>query len=321
MVRTGKKIALAAQMACLLEVSAPKPGNVDRYHDFAGTRFEDFLLSAVAIGPAMEGAGRAGVGQTIWRAVRDTRRLVRTNTNLGIVLLLAPLAKACFRRQAIGELRQNLAQVLTRLTIEDARWAYKAIRLARPGGMGQTVQADVAEEPSVTLYQAMALARERDAIAREYVTDFAITFEIGYPTLKAAWGASGALSLSIVQTYLTILARVPDTLIARKRGADMASQVSQWAGEVLSKGGAFTPQGREGLAELDRALRDEGHSLNPGTTADLTTAALFLLLLDDEHSSSITLSEAKPIGTGRKRSFTQGDGWPEPLSLGNHNVA
>ena len=283
-------------MACLLEVSAPKPGNVNRYNDFADTRFEDFLLSAVAIGPAMEGAGRAGVGQTIWRAIRDTRRLVHSNTNLGMVLLLSPLAKACSRAPHFlrsgtalgngatvhaGELRESLAQVLTALTVDDARRAYAAIRLARPGGLGQTSQADVAEEPSITLYQAMALAQERDAIAREYVTDFAITFEIGYPTLKDAKYASDNLSAAIVQAYLTILAQVPDTLIARKRGADMAGQVSRWARDVLTMGGVFTAQGRAGLADLDRALRDEGHTLNPGTTADLTTASIFLLLLCD----------------------------------------
>jgi triphosphoribosyl-dephospho-CoA synthase len=282
-------------MACLLEVSAPKPGNVNRHSDFADTRFEDFVLSAVAIGPAMEGAGRAGVGQTIWRAIRDTRLLVHSNTNLGMVLSLAPLVKACSHapyllrpgalgnsaRVGAGEVRESLAQVLAALTVEDARRAYTAIRLAQPGGLGKASQADVAREPSITLYQAMALAQERDALAREYVTDFAITFGIGYPALKDAWHASGDLSAAIVQAYVTILAQVPDTLIARKRGADMADQVSRWAGDVLAMGGVFTAQGQAGLAELDRALRDEGHTLNPGTTADLTTAAIFLLLLCD----------------------------------------
>lgn len=278
---TAGQVAQAAQIACLLEVSAPKPGNVSRYADFADTRFEDFLLSAVAIGPAMERAGRDGVGQIIWRAVRDTQRLVRSNTNLGMVLLLAPLAKACF---GDGEPRENLAHVLASLTVEDARRAYAAIRLARPGGLGRAPQADVAEEPSVTLYQAMALAQERDSIAREYVTTFAITFETGYPALKEAWHTTGDPSTAIVQAYLTILARVPDTLIARKRGGDMACQVSRWAEEVLAVGGVFTAQGRKALVELDRTLRDERHTLNPGTTADLTAAAIFLVLLYDLRS-------------------------------------
>ena len=140
-------------------------------------------------------------------------------------------------------------------------------------------RADVAEAPTVTLYEAMALAQERDAIAREYVTDFAITFDIGYPALKAAWAACGDLSTAIVQAYLTILAQVPDTLIARKRGATMAAQVSRWAQQALEQGGALTAPGQQALAELDRALRGESHALNPGTTADLTTAALFVWLM------------------------------------------
>lgn len=275
----GQRIAQAAQIACLLEVSAPKPGNVNRTHDFAETRFEDFLLSAIAIGPAMAAAGRVGVGRTIWRAVRDTSRLVRTNTNLGIVLLLAPLARACFRAREVQELRAHLAQVLAGLTVEDARLAYAAIRLARPGGLGRVERADIAEAPTVTLYEAMALAQARDAIAREYVTNFAITFDIGYPALKAAWAACADLPTAIVQTYLTILAQVPDTLIARKRGAAMADRVSRWAQQALEQGGALTAQGQQALADLDRALRGEGHALNPGTTADLTTAALFVWLM------------------------------------------
>lgn len=275
---TAREVAQVAQAACLLEVSAPKPGNVNRYTDFADTHYEDFLLSAVAIGPAFAAAGRASVGQIIWRAIRDTHRWVRTNTNLGIVLLLAPLAKAALQP---GPLRENLAQVLANLTVEDARLAYAAIRLARPGALGRVDEGDVAEEPRITLLEAMHLARERDAIAREYVTNFAITFEIGYPALRNAWSPTTIPSAAIVEAYLQILAQVPDTLIARKRGAEIALKVSQWAAQALQAGGVRTPEGRRAVSELDRKLRDEGHTLNPGTTADLTTATLFLFLLQD----------------------------------------
>jgi triphosphoribosyl-dephospho-CoA synthase len=280
---SGQAVAQTAQLACVLEVSAPKPGNVNRYHDFADTHFEDFLLSAIAIGPAMSEADRHGIGYIIWQAVRDTRQRVQSNTNLGMVLLLAPLAKAC---RSAGDVRENLRRVLATLTVEDARHTYAAIRLAQPGGMGQTSTADIAEEPSITLYQAMALAQDRDSIAREYVTDFSTTFEVGYPALRAAWRAAGSYADAIVQCYLTLLARVPDTLIARKRGADTAAQVSQQAAETLELGGTLTPQGQHALADLDRSLRDERHRLNPGTTADLTTAALFLLLLSEQSTKS-----------------------------------
>jgi triphosphoribosyl-dephospho-CoA synthase len=263
-------------MACVREVCAPKPGNVNRLHDFADTRFEDFVLSAMAIGPAMLEADRLGVGQIIQQAVRDTRQLVQSNTNLGIILLLAPLAKAC---RSSGDVRENLKRILATLTVEDARHTYAAIRMAQPGGMGQTSEADVAEEPSITLRQAMDLAQGRDSIAREYLTDFAITFEIGYPALREAWQMAEQPANAIVQCYLTLLANVPDTLIARKRGIETAAEVSRWAAETLAMGGALTPQGQQALAYLDRRLRDERHTLNPGTTADLTTAALFLYLL------------------------------------------
>ncbi|MGC8873945.1 MAG: triphosphoribosyl-dephospho-CoA synthase [Chloroflexia bacterium] len=274
----AREVAQAAQAACLLEVSAPKPGNVSPYADFADARYEDFVLSAAAIGPAFLQAGRASVGRTIYRAIRDTRRWVRTNTNLGIVLLLAPLAKAALQP---GSLRENLSRVLAGLTVEDARLTYAAIRMARPGGLGRVAEGDVTKEVHLTLREAMALARERDAIAREYVTDFAITFEIGYPALREAWDATRSPATAVVEAFLQILARVPDTLIARKRGFETAFEVSRRAAEVLEAGGVRTPAGRQAIAALDRMLRDEGHTLNPGTTADLTTAALFLFLLQD----------------------------------------
>jgi len=278
-----KQIARLAQMACIWEACAPKPGNVNRAHDFSDTSLEDFLISAVAIGPALENAAGSGTGQTIWQAMTDTRRLVQSNTNLGLILLLAPLVQACMSVPAasdIAKVRQRLRAILEALTVEDARLAYAAIRLAQPGGLGQVSRADIAEEPSITLLQAMALAQDRDAVAREYVTGFAITFEIGLPALKEARLRNGNFSDAVVQSFLTILSRVPDTLIARKRGTETADRISRQAAEILMRGGIFTDEGRAALAGMDRDLRDEGHTLNPGTTADLTAAAVFLELLE-----------------------------------------
>jgi len=290
--KAAKLIAQTAQKACLLEVCAPKPGNVNRQHDFADSRFEDFLLSALAIAPALEKAGTVGIGETIWRATRDTRRSVGTNTNLGIILLLAPLVKACLldrlqpaseqqQRLDIARVRRVLSELLGNLTIEDAKKTYAAIRLAHPGGLGRSTQADVAQQPSITLHQAMFLAQDRDAVAREYVTDFAITFTTGYPALKNARESGASLSMAIVQAYLSILSKVPDTLIARKRDTLVATQVSEWAAHALDAGGVFTEAGRQALAALDQRLRDKDHSLNPGTTADLTTASLFLYMVEE----------------------------------------
>ena len=285
----AKRIAQAAQIACLLEASAPKPGNVNRLHDFSDLHFEDLLLSAVAIGPAMESAYKYSVGQIIFRAIQDTQLLVNTNTNLGIVLLLAPLVKACsfgpggYRilkpdTDNFANTREKLTAILVGLTVEDARLAYAAIRSVHAGGLGKVTQADISEEPSITLLKAMALVQENDSVASEYVSRYAITFEIGVPALKEALGAGNNLSSAIVQTFLVILSRVPDTLIARKIGKERAIQVSQWAKDVLEKGGTLAPEGWKAIAELDRELRDANHTCNPGTTADLTTATVFLYL-------------------------------------------
>jgi triphosphoribosyl-dephospho-CoA synthase len=289
---TENRIARLAHMACVLEACAPKPGNVNRCHDFADTSLEDFLVSAAATGPAFENASQMEVGRIIWQATVDTRQRVHVNTNLGITLLLAPLVKACVSGikvagqgttlvKDIGYVRKRLHSILESLTVEDACLAFAAIRLARPGGLGQVPNADVSEEPSVTLLEAMALAKDRDAIAREYATDFEITFEIGLPALKEVLATGEGFFSAIVHTFLTILKRVPDTLIARKRGQAVALHASQWASRVLSEGSVFTSHGRALLAEMDKELRDPDHALNPGTTADLTAAALFLALIAD----------------------------------------
>ena len=275
---TGKRIAQLVQEACIREACAPKPGNVNRNHDFPETTIEDLLLSAVAVGPAFENLVNVCIGQTIWQAAADTRKLVKSNTNLGIILLLAPLAKACL----IGarNVRQNLNAVLHSLTVEDARLTYKAIRLSNPGGLGQVSRHDVAEDPFVTLLEAMAFAKDRDAIASEYVTDYEITFGMGLPALKEALSKGIGFSDAVVQTFLTILSRIPDTLIVRKNGVEISRRVSNRAEEALLRGGIYTSEGRKKIQELDRSLRDDSHKLNPGTTADLTAAAIFLALLD-----------------------------------------
>jgi triphosphoribosyl-dephospho-CoA synthase len=277
--KTNKQIARLIQMACIWEACAPKPGNVNRSHDFSDTTLEDFLVSAMAIGPAFDNAHQAGVGTIILEAATATRGCVQSNTNLGMILLFAPLIKAALGATHIDQIRSNVNRVLRSLTVDDARLAYSAIRSARPGGMGSVDHSDVACEPSITLLEAMELAQERDSIAREYVTGYAITFDIGLPAMNAALCRGSDRANAIVQTYLTLLSEVPDTLIARKQGLEAARMVSRQAYSALAKGGPFTREGQAALAEMDRVLRADGNRLNPGTTADLTAASIFLALL------------------------------------------
>ena len=188
-------VGLAAQLACLLEVSAPKPGNVSPGRHFADLRYEDFLASALAIGEPMAAAGERGVGATVRLAVEATARLTRSNTNLGIVLLFAPLARAASlmgsdpftRLHSEGlTLRDAARQVLEATTIEDAIEAYAAIRLARPGGLDRAESQDVFTEPTMTLVEVMRLAAHRDTVASEYATGFEVTFGTAVPALERA---------------------------------------------------------------------------------------------------------------------------------------
>ena len=261
----------------MLEVSAEKPGNITPSHDFCDTSYEDMLRSAIAVGPELARAAERGVGDTVLAAVEASRRVAPANTNLGIALLLAPLAKAALGG---GPLRERLGATLRALDVADARAAYAAIRGSGAAGLQERVEHDVRSEPALGLREAMASAAERDSVASEYVTDYALTFETGVPALAAALGDGLAPRDAIVELHLRLLDRAPDTLIARKRGADAAARVSAGARDVLAAGGVRTDAGRRALQSFDASLREPGNALNPGTTADLVTATLFVALVE-----------------------------------------
>jgi triphosphoribosyl-dephospho-CoA synthase len=271
-------VATAAQLACLIEVSASKPGNVSPTQHFRDARYEHFLASAAAIGPAMMRAGDRPIGPTVLAAVEDTAHWAPSNTNLGIILLFAPLARAALMGGS-GALQQSVEAALAATTVADARAVYTAIRLARPGGLGRVEGQDVSQEPTATLHEVMVLATDRDAIAREYATSYVTTFSVGAPAIRQARESGLSWNDATVETYLTLLARCPDTLIARKKGAEVARDIAHQAAAVLAVGGVRTPAGRREIEALDLALRDPHNTMNPGATADLTAAALFVALL------------------------------------------
>ena len=270
-------VVRAVQLACVLEASAEKPGNITPSHDFEDTSYEDMLRSGIALGPELGCAGDRGVGETVLAAVRASRGPTGANTNLGIALLLAPLARAALTGEP---LRERLGHVLRALTVDDARAAYAAIRLAGAGGLDEPVEHDVRDEPRVTLREAMAAAAQRDTIASEYVSEYEVTFELGLPALADALGDGLRARDAIVELALQLLAAVPDTLIARKRGAEAAGRVAAGARQVLSAGGVRSARGSTALARFDASLRQDCNALNPGTTADLVTAVLFVALLE-----------------------------------------
>ncbi len=271
-------VGVMAQLACLLEASAPKPGNVCPGRHFADARYEDFLASAAAIGGPLAGAGARPLGGTLRMAVEATSAWTSSNTNLGLVLLLAPLARAAALEARADRLREALRRVLEQTTVADAREMYAAIRRASPGGLGRATEQDVADEPTVTLVETMRLAAGRDTIASEYATGFEITFETAAPALVRARADGLSWDDAVVETFLMLLAARPDSHIARRGGAVLADDVTGRAADVIARGGVRTPEGRRAVDDFDRTLREGAHRANPGTTADLTAAAIFVAL-------------------------------------------
>jgi len=270
-------ISQLVQTACTWEALSRKVGNVHPHADFTNTTLADFLLSAIAIGPAFRRAHSVSVGRTVLSAVEATQTFVGQNTNLGICLALAPLAAV-----PDGEpLRTGVQIVLNELTVSDAELVYRAIRLAAPGGLGDAPEQDVRDAPTVTLLKAMTLAADRDLIAQQYDNGYADLFDFGVPALVEAFEKFGQIEPAVIECQLKWLAEFPDSLIARKKGIPAAEDVRQRVVDVLKLGGLHTQGGRRAGVELDRYLRSDGNALNPGTTADIVTACLFVALREE----------------------------------------
>jgi len=301
-------IARAAQLASALEVSGyPKPGNVHRTSDLKESTFEHFIASSIAIGPVVldvakkgfrAGKGEVktadiGVGGTIKSAIENTMKWQRDgNTNLGLVLLLTPLAAAAGITLAkegkieMKKLRANLSSVLKSTTPEDALNVYDAILIANPGGLGGMDELDVKNKASkkkikeerISLYEIMNLSSEWDNISREWVTDMQITFEFGYPLVKKLYGRTKNMNTTTVQSFLELLSKYPDTFVQRIHGKKIAERVSEKARAIIKEGGMLTSKGGALITKFDEELREKG--INPGTTADLTASSLMLAILD-----------------------------------------
>lgn len=267
--------------ACHMDVAVCKPGNVSFASAGHDMEAEQFLRSAHAsVGPLFDSAQR--VGARIEGAVRATRAAVGCNTNLGILLLCAPLALAAARAggRTLADLQRALDGVLDELDLDDACAAYRAIALAAPGGLGRAGAQDVAAPPTVDLRAAMRLAAERDQIARQYADGYRAVLAAvrsHFPPAPAT-EAVPALGPRVQYLFVRLLAAHPDSHIARKFGREVAAQVSAealaWRRRLVVDPAAV--HGAE-FAAWDAALKTRG--LNPGTTADLTVCTLFIAAL------------------------------------------
>jgi triphosphoribosyl-dephospho-CoA synthase len=265
----------AATLACVLEATAPKVGNVHRGADFESLSFTDFLVSATAIGPAIEAAPATGIGLAVLKAMEATQALVSTNTNLGMLLLIAPLAFV-----PDGEnWKTGIVKSLQSLNTSDACAVYNAIRMAKPGGMGEVGEMDVAGPAPDDLLAAMRAAADRDSIAKQYVAEFSLVLSTA-ERLAALRDAGTSLTDAVVRVHVELIAEHGDSLIARKIGPAMAQRAQLFAQAVLRAAQTSPEDYHNALADFDFWLRADGNRRNPGTTADLIAAALFVGLRD-----------------------------------------
>jgi len=273
-------LAAHYRAACYLDVESFKPGNVSVVAPGHGMCAADFMRSADHSAAALTLVDDP-LGRRIYAAVAATRAAVGCNTNLGIVLLVAPMVQATFGFASMP-LRTGLTRVLDATTPADAAAVYAAIRLASPGGLGRAGRQDVADDPDVTLVEAMRLAAERDLIARQYANGFDELCNVAVPYLDDAQARFDDSALAMTDLYLYLLARFPDSHVARKHGVACAASVRDRAGDIHADFLAASDElARLGvLHQYDAELKQRG--INPGTTADLCVAACFFHRLQQQ---------------------------------------
>ena len=276
---TQKQLMMVYKQACECDVQAFKPGNVSVYNDGHDMTVEDFIQSADVSAASITNP-EYSLGEKIFYAVKATREAVGCNTNLGILLLCAPLFEAAYQQQAGQSLRDSLRQVLENTTVEDADWVFKAITLAAPGGLGESKEQDVADMPVVSLTQAMEIASARDRIAMQYTTNYKDIFEFSILRYNTAFVKFEDQVWAAVSVYTGLLSKYPDSHIERKYGNKHSGWVLK---QIITVDDALLNTNKPEqlvpmLHDVDRKFKAKG--INPGTTADLTVATVLIILME-----------------------------------------
>ncbi len=296
-------IARCIQLAMVMEVSAyPKPGNVDRNHDYEDTRFEHFLASAVSIHPVMENAAKSktGVGSLIHSAVRESAKWQNGgNTHFGAFILLVPLAMAAGdilhkkHEFTIEELVSCAHDIVKKTNVQDAIEFYRSFETAKVRvnpvdefDLQDSSSLGSLDEENTTLYDLMEISRSYDLIADEWVSGFERCANCGETIINFMGSTNkfGEPKLDVndvvVYAFLKILSENRDTFIQTKFDETTADYVSGRARDILLE---FKPQRsgfdavRLAVEEFDDELLSKG--INPGSTADIVIAGLFIALL------------------------------------------
>lgn len=278
----GDRVRFAIETEC----TSIKAGNVHPHASFDDLTYQHFLLAAKAIGAAVDQTIGEPVGRMVLVSVQAMMSASQTNTSLGTILLMAPLIVAQHRTLTLAEgstqavvaaggLSRALAETLETLTPKDSLDIYEAIRIAKPGGLGDSKTMDVRETAPQSIMDAMRIAADWDDIALQYASDFEMVFAMAQRLQgKLADGMAWRDAIPILQ--LEWLSERVDSLIARKQGRDVAEKVRQQARQVLASGPIGSRAYEMAWTGLDASLRDPQHRGNPGTTADLIAAAIFI---------------------------------------------
>ncbi len=269
------QLAQAYKFACMAELQALKPGNVHAFADGHGMSIEDFIKSADVTADIITRPDLA-LGERIFYAVEATRNAVGQNTNLGMLLLCAPIIDAALTMTEHHTLQQSLNQILSKLTVSDAEYVSRAIVLASPGGLGDASQYDVRDIPAVDLLTMMRAAQDRDRIALQYANAFKDITDFGIMHYSAAMAKWQNPAWSATALYLAFLTHYPDTHVARKYGESAARELMQEAKayEEMHRLAENPKLVQKKLIDWDASLKQRG--INPGTSADLTVATLLL---------------------------------------------
>ena len=285
----ANEIAKIAQIASALEVSGyPKPGNVHRTRDYDDMVFEDFVISGIVIGDTIREActdvdvDNPKLGKYILQAVAETDRWIKNNTNLGIVMMTTPIAVAASISDSFDDIRENIKLLMGNTSVDDACDLYDAINIADAVGMGDQDEYDVASdnakqelrENGQTMFDVLKISAPWDMLAREMTSDMPAVFEIGYPTYHKLREEKSQNEACLL-TFLTILSHVPDTLISRKYGDEEALKISLMTRDLLKM--KDSPDFIDRVSEFDDYMFKNKY--NPGTTADLTAASIFVSYL------------------------------------------
>ena len=271
---------MAAQVydCFICDINALKPGNVGRHGAGHGMECADFIRSAQVVTPILCNH-RLGLGKRILAGVEATLAAVHCNTNLGMLLLIAPVVRVFEQLVSPEDFKDVIKPTLVSLGPQEAQDIFAAIRLANPGGLGKVDKYDVNSPLEIDIFSAMDAAKDRDLIALQYANGYREVVNLGIKCLQNYHNRWNSVEWAVVACYLMYMASFPDSHIRRKHGMEIAEQVRK---KTVSVRGRFTDCDNPGDAKdvlmiFDRELKES--EINPGTCADLTIASLLLYRL------------------------------------------